>query len=635
MYYLLRNHLKLHLLLIYRTMPILNAHLEDVFKTNKYLKFSKQYDEFNKSCIRKEIDKGDFGDPDDFDIHLGLSMSDILIAQKYAIASPWNRTCQRIYILLNMTSIQNYCNPCYPFIISNYNEAKKLYKEFEWEKHVEKNLKHLKYIVSTDIYDDIGDINDVDPFGNTALMIACYGPLPNLPIIQYLIYLGANPNVRNKNSDNCFQIAEKYGMKDIIDYLTLTSYPSLKYEHEFLKCIKNPERLNTYLDRYKGIFDPDVLVLAIDRSSPRIMEIIQTGLDQNSHLLVLKTLEKHQHIIPFVFDKKILDNHDLIREIVVDLIDINNQYGFYLTQDICWFQAASMLHMNNVLQKLIDNSDTKSVCDYFTKFSLSQYIMPFLESKKNTFDIHVVKLAWLTNMEIANSMCQIGIMQGEIISVSDSLWFSKFKCNRKFQTMAFDLFKQMNLSKTFVILMNVMIKNPFFEDRLLFYCFQEYKDPDDEYIKLASKLVEELIITFYNNSLQKCVNSKNAKSYDDALRRCIDILKNNFPDSSKFKIFQFIEYVFRFKIDDDHFDNLLKSSAECLVTLSAFRDGLITLDSNASNSPNESLIRFTNICSMLDGDSLQNIANVMNDKSPQINISSIYVEKALHKILLS
>ena len=119
----------------------------------------------------------------------------------------------------------------------------------------------------------------------------------------------------------------------------------------------------------------------------------------------------------------------------------------------------------------------------------------------------------------------------------------------------------------------------------------------------------------YRDVARKMVNVLIKTGYENALKRCVDILQGE----SSSNIYRFLNDVF--------VDTCYTQPAEILILLSAYRDNYFHLTQKSK------LNQFVNICSLLHGDILVRIANILTGHRPDSVISGVLREKAYYKIL--
>lgn len=138
-----------------------------------------------------------------------------------------------LYVLAHNNVIQAACNPFYPAIHRQTYEGKRFSitrKKQEvcvcelWcecddinvsiEKDVRLTIERREYnsLIRSQIqtFNSLSDwktINDVDAYGNTALIIACLSPIPSSFVVELLLAKGADPFYVNKNGDNACDVA--------------------------------------------------------------------------------------------------------------------------------------------------------------------------------------------------------------------------------------------------------------------------------------------------------------------------------------------------------------------------------------------------------------------------------------------
>lgn len=549
---------------------------------------------------------------------------------------PHHSSIQDLFVLHSLNPVQRASNVCYPEI-TRYPAIVDTY-EFESKKVIDHNLE--KYprsdIVQVDwdlepnsFWVDFNwdDIDKQDAFGNTALMIACYGP-STLPIIKKLVKIGANLNVRNSMYQNCYKIAILFGQLDVLEYL-IYSDPS---------CIRNLNSsiFDSFMEEFlsrESHYNSAIISHALDRnfSSEIITPMLRNCLKKDHPANVMHLLETHQGILEYKRDYSRCSDEKYL-EIVSILVEFNISVGFGY-KNKSWLQC--LLYADE-----IENFDlvlmNMNVCDqiYFFKrhnaliqftsdvselpFSVDTYNIlrnKFYFDTRLQFNSEIFEMAYHTAPFVTHYLLKMSLEEGRENGVWKSLYHVK------------QMFPLKNIVETlkkvgpiaYNILFRVIcsyhkegiLEDVWWEDWMFVYCFDRFCFNDETDKKLYIQAAGIMLKNFLHFNGKKAPKER----CDLTLDYSLELLRGK-PQSL---VYRFINAVIQLGLKDLRYG----SSAELIVLIGAMQENYFSLiPTNASSKSS----RFFNICSGLNYDVLTRIVNLVTHERLEGKINPHHVE---------
>lgn len=242
-----------------------------------------------------------------------LTSFEVSIIETYLAAEPWNKTISDFYtirdvhILHSMTALQKACNPLYPYVLHRDPIDTLPLNMDELNVRIQNQLEYLESL-------SVFDIDAKDANGNTALMIACYGPYQNLPIVKKLISMGADMDYKNKKGHTCFSIAEDSGNDELVEYIF--SFFHLNLNRIGIWHTVYSGTLNRMFNMCMEDFNPKVLLYALKRNHPRFYDLLDLGLKQNEHLAIIAVMKEYCDPMDFPMDKMHLESVDTLNWVI-------------------------------------------------------------------------------------------------------------------------------------------------------------------------------------------------------------------------------------------------------------------------------------------------------------------------------
>lgn len=278
------------------------------FKKNKnFPSFEKDYEEVRDNFEDMEYDLE------------SLNEQQFLIYETIRDSEEWNHIdAKDVFVLAHNSTIQTACNPFYPAIHrQNYegrhhtfsrnkkrmcdcetemcdcgstityieDDVRFAIDPSEYDDRIQSQLEHLNSLSS----EDWRTINNVDAYGNTALIIACQSPIPSSLIVELLLNKGADVFYENKNGDDVIDTALQSSNIPILTVLIkhLQLYPNRVLMEKIVAKIRDHPNRKLW-EMFIGacvIFDPEIAALSLAnklRSAPELFNEMMKWTDEET-----------------------------------------------------------------------------------------------------------------------------------------------------------------------------------------------------------------------------------------------------------------------------------------------------------------------------------------------------------------
>lgn len=612
----------------------LNGNLKKVFNTEEFKIFENTYLSLRNSDVWREYEEFGYYDTKNLNEHERQVMDAVVEADS------WDQSVENLYIYHTMRTY-HHCNPAYPTIVFDKKKVVEIVDENKYSATtVSKILEYLDRThgdnihMDEDDFDMFGcpDVDDVDAFGNTPLMIVCYGPLPNLPLVKFFLDIGADPNIKNLNGQTCLDIAKEHDMKAIVEYLLNNSFSCIKHEYKFLQQISNEERARRFADFEFNSDTVETMAVLFDLDPLMFKEIVSRTLTQEECNIVIEFMERYGKIESFRFS--CIPNKNEITQILVDLFIEALTTGNRIFQRRDWYTIAYELRRFESLSKMLDCTSMGYIF-YVLEYTCDpKFVESYLMSKIGNYDMSFICFTTNYFPSIGYEMIirehrrgwNVGFVLATINFPLDEINRQKYyqmhqKIGHHFEMVSTMLhfFTQNRCRKVETeIVLNYWV---------FLVCFEMYvQNCSTRARQLANSLAFNTSVKMYPRTI---------------MTNCANYLKRH--SSNRSMMFRFIADVFSSQYGGEH-QPIVQTKmfidsdpADTLMILSAVKDGY--LDAGNSNvrwwMSTDSLHRFANITKSLNSDILERFANILCDRNPNSPIPTVFRNSAFEKMMNS